>query len=106
MKKITLWTRIPIIPVIIILLCFNACTTIHFKTIPLPPPSTKLHVAILPITGDGGKSGWAMPHDIWSNLMLKMVTEHLRDTGIYEVVPQGDVNYAVGTQVVTAAEYW
>jgi hypothetical protein len=106
MNKITSRKRIPIIPLIIILLCFNACTTIHFKAITPPPPSPKLHVAVLTITGDGGKSGWAVPHDKWSNLMLKMASEHLRDTGIYEVVPQKDVNYAVGKQTLSADEYW
>jgi hypothetical protein len=106
MKKITFWRRIPIIPLIITLLCFNACTTIHFKAIAPPPPSPKLHVAVLSITGDGGKYGWAVDHDMWSYFMLKMVTQHLRDTGIYEVVPQKDVTYAVGTQTLSANEYW
>lgn len=106
MKKITFWKRIPIIPLIIALLCFNACTTINFKAIAPPPPSTKLHVAILTITGDGGKSGWGTPHNKWSNFMFKMVAEHLRDTGIYEVVPQKDVNYAVGAQTLSTDEYW
>lgn len=106
MKKITSWTRIPIIPLIMTLLCFNACTAIHFNTIAPPPPSTKLHVAILTITGEGGTHGYAITHEKWSYLMLKTVTEHLRDTGIYEVVPQEDVNYAVGTQTVGITEYW
>jgi hypothetical protein len=65
-----------------------------------------LHVAVLTITGDGGKSGWAIPHDKWSNLMLRMASEYLRDTGIYEVIPQKDVDYAVGTQMLSADEYW
>jgi hypothetical protein len=106
MKKITFWKIIPIIPLIVTLFCFNACTTIHFKAIAPPPPSPKLHVAVLSITGDGGKYGWAITHEKWSDLMLKITAEHLRDTGIYEVVPQKDVNYAVGTQTLSANEYW
>ena len=106
MKKFTFWTRIPIVPLIVILFCFNACTTIQFKSIASPPPSTKLNVAILTISGDAGKLGFAIPHEKWSDLMFKMVGDHLRDTGIYEVVPQKDVNYAVGTQPLSTYEYW
>jgi hypothetical protein len=106
MKKITSWTNIPIIPLIITLLCFNACTTIHFKPIAPPLPSTKLHVAVLTITGDGGRYGFAITHKQWSDLMLKATAKLLWDTGIYEVVPQKDVNYAVGTQTLSANEYW
>jgi hypothetical protein len=106
MKKITSWKKILIIPLIITLFCFNACTTIHFKTIAPPPPSTKLHVAVLTITGDGGKSGWGTPHDIWSNFMFKMTAEYLQDTGVYEVISPKDVNYAVGTQELSTDEYW
>jgi len=106
MKKITFWKKIPIIPLIVTLFCFNACTTIHFKAIAPPPPSPKLHVAVLTITGDGGKYGWAITHEKWSDLILKRTAELLRDTGIYEVVPQKDVNYAVGTQTLSTNEYW
>jgi hypothetical protein len=107
MKKITFWKRIPIIPLIVTLFCFNACTTIHFKAIAPPPPASKLRVAILPITtGTEAKYGWSIPNEKWSNLMFKMVDEYLRDTGIYEVVPQKDVNYALGTQTITIDEYW
>ena len=38
--------------------------------------------------------------------MYEMVAEHLRDTGIYEIVSQKDANYAVGTQKLSADEYW
>ena len=106
MKKITSWKSISVISLIVTLLCFNACTTIHFKAIAPPQPSSKLRVAVLPVTGDKSQYGWAIPHDRWSNLMFKMVSDHLRDTGIYEVVPQEDVNYAVGREVITFDEYW
>jgi hypothetical protein len=106
MKKITSWKSIYVIPLIVTLLFFNACTTIQFKSIAPPQPASKLRVAIVPITGDKAKYGWSIPHDRWSTLMFKMVNEHLRDTGIYEVVPQEDVNHAVGTEAVTVVEYW
>jgi hypothetical protein len=35
-----------------------------------------------------------------------MTDKYLMDTGIYEVVPQKDVNYAVGTQMLSTEEYW
>ena len=106
MKKITSWKSISVIPLIVTLLCFNACTTIQFKAIAPPQPSIKLRVAILPISANPGRYGFGLPHDRWSNLMIKMVTEHLQDTGIYEAVPQEDVNYAVGTDVLPVDQYW
>ena len=89
------------------LFCFTSCTTVHFQTIPPPPPSAKLRVAILPITGDMGRYGQGAPHAEYSKLMFKIVGEHLRNTGIYEVVPQEEVNSVAGEQELDIKdEYW
>jgi len=106
MKIFTFRKRIFIITLILFLLVFNACTTIQFRAIDPPPPASKLRVAIVNITGDGGKYGYSVPHKKWSDNMFKRVSEYLRDTGIYEVVPQKDVNYAVGTLELNVDEYW
>ncbi len=99
-------SKVSIITLIITLVFINACTTIQFKAIAPPPPASKLRVAVLTITGDGGTYGWGRTHEKWSDVMFKITADHLRDTGIYEVVPQKDVNYAVGTQSLTVDEYW
>ncbi|MBN1613175.1 MAG: hypothetical protein JW950_01790 [Deltaproteobacteria bacterium] len=89
-----------------ILFCLTSCTTIHFKTIPPPPKSTKLRVAILPITENMGLNPF-IPSTEWVPLMFKLVGENLRDTGIYEVVPQEEVNSVMSEQdLVGAEEYW
>jgi hypothetical protein len=106
MKEIASWKSISIIPLIVSVFCFNACTTIQFKSIAPPTPDSKLRVAILPIRGNPGKYGWYMTYKEWSNSLSKSVAVRLRDKGIYEVVPQDDINYAVGTQALTADEYW
>ena len=80
MKVFSFSARMAIIPLIITLLCLNACTTMHFKTIAPPPPSTKLRVAVLPITGDAGAVGfrWSMPHDIWSLAIINYTAKKSR----------------------------
>ena len=106
MKKIASWKSISIIPLIVSVFCFNTCTTIQFKPIAQPSPESKLRVATLLIFGNPGKYGWSKTQKEMSNWISKTVNEQLRDTGIYEVVPPGDVKYAVGTQMLTADEYW
>ena len=89
------------------LFCITSCTTIHFRTIPPPSPSAKLRVAILPITGDMGQYGPGSSHAQFSKRMYQLVGEHLRDTGIYEVVPQEEVNSVAGEQELDIKdEYW
>ena len=106
MKKIAFPKAIPITLLIVVLSCFNACTTMHFKAIAPPPPAGKLRVAVLTITGNGGPSGWGLPHKEWSRVVVNMVGEYLQDTGIYNVVSTEDVDYAVGSQTLSADEYW
>jgi hypothetical protein len=83
MKEIASWKSISIIPLIVSVFCFNACTTIQFKSIAPPTPDSKLRVAILPIRGNPGKYGWYMTYKEWSNSLSKSVAVRLRDKGIY-----------------------
>lgn len=106
MGENSFWKRISIVPFIVALLCFNACTTMHFRAIAPPPPASKLRVAVLLISGEGGPSGFSTSHEERSAFIFKMTAQHLRDTGIYEVVSQEDTNYVVGSQALSADKYW
>ena len=99
-------TSISVIFLLLAILCFTSCAGINFKPIAQPSPDSKLRVAVLPIRGNPGKYGWSMTQKEASNWLSKTVTEQLRGTGIYEVISQDDVNYTVGTQALTADEYW
>jgi hypothetical protein len=89
--------------VILALLCFNACTTIHLNTIPSPVPSAKLRVFIIPITGDPPRgtswsAHWGTPHEKFKKDTFSATGRFLQRTGIYEVVPEEDIRAVLGTQ--------
>jgi len=84
-----------------------ACAETRLGTIPAPPPSTKLRVFIIPVTGDpphffSRTSGhWGTPHKEYKKRTFHAVSRFLQDTGIYEVVSEKDMHAVLGTQEFT-----
>ena len=100
--------RIPLkslfIPImLLVFVCINACAEIRLGTIPSPPPSAKLRVFIMPVTGNTPRSGWARPHEQFKKDTFRGINAFLQDTGIYEVVPEEDIQAVLGTRDV---EHW
>jgi hypothetical protein len=85
--------------VVFVLFCLNACTAIHFNTIPAPPPTNKLRVFIMPVTGTPPtRVGWARSHEQFKKDQFRAISNYLKDTGIYEVVPEEEIHASLGTQ--------
>jgi hypothetical protein len=90
--------------ILLILFCIHACAEIRLGTISTPPPSTKLRVFIIAVTGDpphlsGRASGhWGTPHKEYKKRTFHAVSRFLEDTGIYEVVSEKDMHAVLGTQ--------
>lgn len=72
-----------------------ACAKIQINTIPEPPPTTKLRVYVLALTGHGN---WLTPHKEFVAGTTRIVGQHLKETGIYEVVSKEDVRAVLGSQ--------
>ena len=93
--------------ILLILLSMYACAETRLGTIPAPPPSTKLRVFIIPVTGDpphffSRTSGhWGTPHKEYKKRTFHAVSRFLQDTGIYEVVSEKDMHVVLGTQEFT-----
>ena len=94
--------RSSIFAVVLALLCLNACTAVHFNTIPQPPPTNKLRVFIMPVTGaaprGGTKFGWANTHEQFKKIQFRAISNYLKDTGIYEIVSEEEIRASLGTQ--------
>jgi hypothetical protein len=98
--------KIRLILTAVILISLTSCTTMHFRTIASPPPPAgKLRVAVLPITGDGGRRGWGLSHTEWSKFVFNITGQYLRETGVYDVVSIEEMNYVVGSQFLSTDEY-
>jgi hypothetical protein len=100
--------RIPLkstfIPIMLfVFVCINACAEIRLGTIPSPPPSAKLRVFIMPVTGNPPRSSWARPHEQFKKDTFRGISAFLQDTGIYEVAPEEDIHAVLGTRDV---EHW
>ena len=87
-----------IITVILALLYVNACSTVRLNTIPQPPPSAKLRIFAQVISGEPQDSSYhyGIHPEKWAKWMTIGVDRHLRNTGIYEVVPKKDIQTCVG----------
>jgi curli biogenesis system outer membrane secretion channel CsgG len=81
----------------VLLVALAACAKIHINTIPPPPSTSKLRVCLLPSTGNGN---WQVPHEEFAQWVTRVVEQHLRATGMYEVVNRQDVYAVLGDQDV------
>jgi len=100
--------RIPLkltfIPIMLfVFVCINACAEIRLGTIPSPPPSAKLRVFIMPITGEQFAIGrtsfpWLTPHNQFREKTVSVASKFLTGSGVYEVIPDEDLRAVLGAQ--------
>jgi hypothetical protein len=86
-------------------LFMGGCAEVRLQTIPAPPPSAKLRVLVLPLTGSGPPRGWGMSHEEFARRQLGAIQKILRGTGIYELPTKEEFRTAVGQQEFTNYEW-
>lgn len=77
------------------LLLLNSCAGVQLKAIPSPPPTAKLRVYVQPISAPfpfpTGAGSWNSSHNEFATRQIGRTERFLKQTGIYEVVPEQDV---------------
>jgi len=79
----------------------GGCAEVRLNTIPAPPPSAKLRVLVLPLTGSAPPGDWKMPHEEFARKQLAAIQNILRGTGIYEMPTREEFSTVVGQQEFT-----
>jgi hypothetical protein len=77
-----------------------SCTELRLHTLPSPPPTAKLRVFFLPVSDVLPRGTWGTPHEDYARSMEMPVRRFLRGTGVYEVIPQRDVQIVLGEKKV------
>jgi hypothetical protein len=91
---------------LVLLLGIAGCAEIRVKTLPPPPPTAKLRVYFLPVSDNlPPRVWWKNSHKEYARQMARPLARFLRATGIYEMVPQQDVNAVLMGQN-TEGFYW
>jgi len=100
--------RTLVIALLVASICLNACATVRQNAIPPPPPTAKLRVSVQVISEEKRdfRRPYAIPSDEWKRVMIAGVDRYLQTTGVYELVPQEDVQAVLGTRAPGTEQYW
>jgi hypothetical protein len=83
-------------------LVLSACAAIRIVPIPSPSATTKIRVYVQPFsTVHQGKRDWGTSHEDFVKKQIRLIEQHLAQTGIYEIVSTEDVYAAIGDQSIT-----
>jgi hypothetical protein len=89
-----------------LLLIFAAgCAEVRLNKIPAPPPTTKLRVFIQPVTGLSDHGRWKIPHEEWARRQVRAVRGFLRETGIYEMVTEKELDSVTGERTFSILDW-
>lgn len=84
------------------LLFLNSCAGVQLKAIPSPPPTAKLRVYVqmisVPFPFPGGAGAWDSSHKESATRHIGGIGQFLKQTDIYEVVPEKDMKEVLGGQ--------
>ncbi len=83
-------------PIVMTVLLISACASEIINKLPDPSPTAKLRVFVLPVSGDRVNRGWAIPDEEFAKNAYYAVGRFLSQTGIYEIIPQEDIEKALG----------
>lgn len=70
--------------------------TVQLGTIPRPPDTSRLRLAIIPLSGFHKAGGFYMNNDVFKAAQYQQTATHLEKLGYYEVVPEKDVSAVLG----------
>ena len=89
-----------------LLLIFSAgCAEVRLNTIPAPPPTKKLRVFIQPVTGLRDHGRWTVPHEEWAKRQVRAVRVFLRETGIYEMPTEEELDSVTGKRTFSILDW-
>jgi len=99
--------------VLIVLIVFLAGTSatadVKITSVPRPSSTDKLRVFAIALTHDSitpkGSTYWPVSHEEMSEKTLQVIGNIFKARGIYEVIPQQEIQSAVGTQSIAAWEW-
>lgn len=83
----------------------SGCVSVPVSRIPEPSLTAKLRVFVLAVSGPRIRGYWAVSEAEYAHRTYAMVGRFLRDTGIYEVVPESDLEKAIGKRQIHAWEW-
>jgi hypothetical protein len=86
-------------------LLLGGCAEVRLHTIPAPPPSAKLRILVLPLTGSAPPGDWKMPHEEFAKRQRGAIQNILRETGIYELPTRDEFRTVVGEQKFTSYDW-
>jgi hypothetical protein len=86
-------------------LLMGGCAEVRLYTIPAPPPSAKLRILVLPLTGSAPPGDWRTPHEEFARKQRGAIQNILRETGIYELPTREEFRTVVGQQEFTSYEW-
>jgi hypothetical protein len=88
-----------ILAIAILTLGITACAELQLRTLPPPFPTAKLRVFFLTVSDDMPiRYNWTQPHREFKANMDRQVARFLEGTGIYEIVPESDVQTVLAGQ--------
>ena len=85
---------------LLLFLLVSACASIPVKPIPEPPFTAKLRVMVLTATSSQPRTHWGATDEEFARAANFVVGSILQQKGIYEVVPQSDIDLALGDQKI------
>lgn len=90
---------------VLFLVFFTGCAHVEFKKIPEPSLSARLRVLVLPVTASQPRTYWPVSDQEFARFSHAMVSNILRQKGIYEVVPPADLARASGDQKIAGWQW-
>jgi hypothetical protein len=85
---------------LLLFLLVSACASIPVKPIPEPPFTAKLRVMVLTATSSQPRTHWGATDEEFARAANFVVGSILQQKGIYEVVPQSDIDLTLGDQKI------
>jgi hypothetical protein len=85
----------------------TGCAEVHLDTIPAPPPTAKLRVLVIPVSGlrEEGKRGWKETHEEWARKQVWAIQEFLGKMGAYEMPTGEELDSVTGERTFSILDW-
>ena len=104
-EKTKLAMRVLILGGVFLSLFMTSYAEVRLNTIPAPPPTAKLRVLALPLTGSAPPGGWGTPHEEFERKQFGAIRYILQETGIYALPTWEEFRTVVGTHRFSSRDW-